>query len=429
MRRAPRSNTATLILAALANLVAGAASADPSAADLRRQIEDTEHNRAAHLQAQRDAAERARAAQEAAAKLAADRVAASAALRVTEDALQQAAARMDDLSRRKREAEASLQARAAELSPLLPLIERLGNYPTETLLAVPEPPEQALRGALVLRGLTAELEREAARLRANQAEIDRLSQDIVAATPALQQAQADQARQAAALDAALAASRATGKAAEDQAADVARRAAAEAAHAANLRGALADLLAAQQAAEARAREATARAERAHRDEEAAAAQRRQEALANPGPGLPSPGLPTPVSAGGAEMRAGSPVAGRVIRAFGEPTEAGPANGISLEPAPGARVSAPCAGRVAFAGPFRSFGLLLILDCGMSYHFVLAGLDRLDVEVGHPVQTGEPVGVMANWDPRAPGPRPALYVELRRGGQAVDPAPWLRGRGS
>jgi septal ring factor EnvC (AmiA/AmiB activator) len=80
----------------------------------------------------------------------------------------------------------------------------------------------------------------------------------------------------------------------------------------------------------------------------------------------------------------------------------------------------------FAGPFRSFGLLVILDCGGGAHFVLAGMDRLDVEVGRAVRAGEPVGVMAGWDPQAAGPRPALYVELRRGEQTVDPAPWLRG---
>jgi septal ring factor EnvC (AmiA/AmiB activator) len=122
------------------------------------------------------------------------------------------------------------------------------------------------------------------------------------------------------------------------------------------------------------------------------------------------------------------VVGRVIKAFGTPGDAGPANGISYEAAPGARVVSPCAGRAVFAGPFRSFGQLVILDCGGGYHFVLAGLDRLDVQLGHPVQAGEPIGVMPNWDPKATGPRPALYVELRHAGQAVNPAPWLKSKG-
>jgi septal ring factor EnvC (AmiA/AmiB activator) len=85
--------------------------------------------------------------------------------------------------------------------------------------------------------------------------------------------------------------------------------------------------------------------------------------------------------------------------------------------------------VDFAGPFRSYGQLLIVNCGAGYHFVLAGMDRLDVQLGRPVQAGEPVGVMPGWDPRAPGDRPALYVELRHDGQPVNPAPWIDGKGA
>jgi septal ring factor EnvC (AmiA/AmiB activator) len=91
------------------------------------------------------------------------------------------------------------------------------------------------------------------------------------------------------------------------------------------------------------------------------------------------------------------------------------------------VVSPCAGKILFAGPFRSYGRLLIVDCGKGYDFVLAGLDRLDVPVGRVVRAGEPVGVMASWDPRAGGAKPALYMELRHDGAAVNPAPFLRAR--
>ncbi|MBC7802114.1 MAG: peptidoglycan DD-metalloendopeptidase family protein, partial [Gemmatimonadaceae bacterium] len=108
--------------------------------------------------------------------------------------------------------------------------------------------------------------------------------------------------------------------------------------------------------------------------------------------------------------------------------AGPSTGVSYRAPPLARVVAPCGGRVVFAGPFRSFGVLLIVDCGGGLHFVLAGLDRLDVGVGTAVAAGEPVGVMPGWDPQSGVQRPALYVELRRDGQPVNPAPFLRSRG-
>jgi len=108
-------------------------------------------------------------------------------------------------------------------------------------------------------------------------------------------------------------------------------------------------------------------------------------------------------------------------------EAGPSSGLSYQAAPGARVFSPCRGRVVFAGPFRSFGQLVIVDCGGGYHFVLAGFDRIDLSVGQAVASGAPVGVMPDWNPRTSGGRPSLYVELRRSGQAVNPAPFLRGR--
>ena len=153
------------------------------------------------------------------------------------------------------------------------------------------------------------------------------------------------------------------------------------------------------------------------DAAAAEARRRQMALAQPaGPGLD-----------GMHGQLGAPVAGSVIKAFGEPGDAGTTTGISYAVPPSARVSSPCGGKVVFAGPFRSFGQLMIVDCGGGYHFVLAGLDRLDVAVGHPVQLAEPLGVMPAWDPRNPASRPLLYLELRQQGLPINPAPFLHGR--
>ena len=89
--------------------------------------------------------------------------------------------------------------------------------------------------------------------------------------------------------------------------------------------------------------------------------------------------------------------------------------------------APCGGRVAFAGPFRSFGKLVILECGGGVHAVLSGLERLDADVGEAVRAGEPVGVMPGWDPGVSGTRPPLYLELRRDGRPMNPAPFLQAR--
>ena len=394
----------------LLSLLAGAAEAQTP-----RQVQDAERTRAALLAAQSQSAERAAAAAQEERTLADQRIGSAARLRVTESEAATIATEIEHLATRRRGAEQRLAERAEALLPLLPLMERLALYPSETLLAVPAPASTALRGLAVLRGLARQLEAEAAALRADQAALDAAARELEAALPRLRTAQSAQAAQAAALDREIAIARSTRREAEDAGADAARRAAAEAARAETLRAALAAMEAERARAEARARADAARADRQREQAAAADARRRTDALVRPaGPGLMPDGQ--------------APVAGAVVRGWGDRTEAGPAMGVSYRAPPGARVVAPCAGRVAFAGPFRSFGVLLILDCGGGYHFVLAGFERLDMAVGVSVRQGEPVGVMPQWDPAVAGVRPSLYVELRREGQAVNPAPFLRVRG-
>ena len=80
--------------------------------------------------------------------------------------------------------------------------------------------------------------------------------------------------------------------------------------------------------------------------------------------------------------------------------------------------------VAEAVARRSYGKLLILDCGRGYHVVLSGFERLDAQVGQALGAGAPVGVMPGWDPRATAIRPALSVELRHAGEPINPLPFL-----
>ena len=433
LRRHPPGWTLGLALAGLA----AAAVAQPAreAARDREALREAERARAAQLAAQPLAAGHARAAQENERRLAEARVAAAARLHAVEADAADAAARLDALTRRRAEAERRLAERADALAPVLPLARRLQSHPAETLLAAPVPPEAALRGLFVLRALTRRLEQDAAALRAEQAEVQALAAAAAAQADRLRRVQAVQSAQAAALDLRIADARRTADEAEDRAEAAARRAADEAARAETLRAAIERIEAERRQAEAaRAREqdardaaarAEARAERRRREAGAEAAERRHVA-ARAAPSAPSPDSAPGIGPG----RAGpAPVAGRVARAWGERTEAGPANGLSYQAAPAARVVAPCAGRVVFAAPFRSFGPMLILDCGGGHHFVLAGLARLDARVGRAVQAGEPVGVMPGWDPGArDGERPTLYVELRRDGRPVNPAPFLRTRG-
>lgn len=419
MRRARRNNF--LLLIALIAVAAHPARPDKEAAT-RQQIEQADRQRAAEQAAQQAAAARAAAAAAEEQRLAAGRIAAAAKLRNAETATAAAADSMAQLAAAQRKAQADLDARAAMMQPLLPLIERLSLFPAETLLAVPEKPEDTLRGLLVMRGIAEQLEREAEALRRNQARLTEATNALQAEAPKLAAAQARQQAEAAALDQQIAVAQAGQKQAQNDAEAAAQRAQDEAARANSLRGVLTELATQREAEATQARQAAAQAAEQKKADAEAAAQARLAATERP------TGAGTLASAAQPHGQLTAPVAGAIVRGWGDATAGGPSNGVSYRAAPSARVVSACSGRVAFAAPFRSYGLLLIVDCGGGYHTVLAGFERLDVKVGQNVAAGEPVGVMPGWDPASTGDRPSLYVELWREGKPVNPAPWLKASG-
>ena len=98
----------------------------------------------------------------------------------------------------------------------------------------------------------------------------------------------------------------------------------------------------------------------------------------------------------------------------------------FEASAGAEVFAPFDGRIVYAGPFRGYGAVALIDHGDGYHSLLTGLDDLRIAVGDWVLQGEPVGALPpDSGGGASEPRgPKLYVELRKDGEPVDPAPWF-----
>jgi septal ring factor EnvC (AmiA/AmiB activator) len=421
-------------------------------------------------EAERAAAERRRAADQAAqearrraeeeVRLADRRVEAARRAQEAEIELEAARERLAAARRAGGAAQAALAARAEALRPLLPAMLRLSVWPAETVLAVPAEPEDALRGALVLRSLVRRLEEEAAALKAAEAEARSAAAAAEAEHAALAAAESRARAAEAAVEAELAEARRRREAAEDAEGQAAARAQAEAARAGDLAAALRQLERERQRREAEERanaaaraaeEARRRAEEARerrladqarerqraeearerqRAEEARERQRAEEARdrqqARGRPAEPAPQRDAareaalPAASGGRAV----PVAGRIATGWGEAASGGPHRGLTYAAAGGARVVSPCAGRAVYAAPFRSFGLLLIVDCGGGYHFVLAGLERLDAAAGQRLLAGEPVGVLGG----AGTAGGSLYVELRRNGQPVDPRPWFAARG-
>jgi septal ring factor EnvC (AmiA/AmiB activator) len=125
-----------------------------------------------------------------------------------------------------------------------------------------------------------------------------------------------------------------------------------------------------------------------------------------------------------------PANGTEIKAFGDPDGlGGKSPGIQLTTREGATVSSPCDGWVVYSGTFRSYGQLLIINAGDGYHVLLAGMDRIDVQLGQFVLAGEPVAAMASTRLASAGAvnvgvtQPVLYIEFRKDGASIDPAPW------
>lgn len=157
---------------------------------------------------------------------------------------------------------------------------------------------------------------------------------------------------------------------------------------------------------------------------------REELAALPGP-IMRPGRPedarvstaaiasASAAASAAPVRYQLPVVGRTVTGFGARGDGGGAsNGISLSPRPGAQVVAPGAGRAVFAGPYRGYGRIVIIEHGGGWTSLVTGLARTDVEIGDVLVGGGPLGV-------AGGGRPVVSLELRRDGTPVNPLEYLR----
>jgi len=377
-------------------------------------------------------------------------VARAAAARETETALARLKTQLADLEQREAAQAAELASRRRALVQSLAALERLAMTPPGAALVYAAPLDLA-RGQMLLAFAVPELQRRSQLLEADIAGLRELSAQI-----------ASRRSRMTALAASLDAGRREIASLLVEKAELQRQTAAEAA-AADARSAklaaeakdlkdLLDRIAAEQAAQQKAAQERAAQERAA--QEAAAQQRAaqeqaaqdhaapQAALGVPAAASPPAPAPAPASApaapapqtaalppASANARAfptmpGSlvmPVAGPIIGHFDQLAASGSKEkGILIQAQSGATVLAPFDGQVVYRGPFRSYGEILIIQHSGGYHSVLAGLGRSDAAVGQWVRAGEPVGLMG---PPQQG-KARLYVELRRDGHPIDPAPWL-----
>ena len=112
-----------------------------------------------------------------------------------------------------------------------------------------------------------------------------------------------------------------------------------------------------------------------------------------------------------------PVNGRIVTGFGDTEGTSRSIGVTFAPPANAQIVAPAAGRVAFAGDYRGYGLIIIIDHDGGWTSLVTNLGRLDVAVAARVVQGSPLGLAG------PG-RPSVTVELRKDGTPVNPLAFL-----
>ncbi|MER8883874.1 murein hydrolase activator EnvC [Mesorhizobium sp. M0816] len=339
--------------------------------------------------------------------------------------------KLEGLKAQGQKIRASLAARRDVLAEVLGALQRMGLNPPPAILVKPEDALSSVRSAILLGAVVPELRQQTDMLLADLKEQSRVTASIEAERARLTAAVGEQAAEKKRLGMLL-------EAKQKLAADTQTALAAEKQRSATLAakaGSLKELIASLEADRARkAADAAKAAEQktADADKGPASAAAPTELASLPVPESNRLTAAAPFSA--LQGQIALPVTGRIKRRFGADDGNGAVMlGDMVATQSGAIVTAPADGNVLYAGPFRSYGQLLILNAGNGYHVVLAGMSRISVASGQSVLAGEPVGAMgearvASTSASKNGnATPELYVEFRKDGKPVDPAPWWADR--
>jgi septal ring factor EnvC (AmiA/AmiB activator) len=342
----------------------------------------------------------------------------AAQVRGVETRIGDAEARLRPLDSREQQIRGSLDSRRSEIVEVLAALQRAGRRTPPALLIRPEDALQSLRTAMLLGAVVPELRTRAEKLTGDLTELIALRKTIATERDRLaldrDKSREDQTRLAALVEERQRKQSSIEKDLEAESA----RAIALSRQVDSLQGLIAkmeqDLKSAAKAA-------------------AAANLQGAPATVNGKPNLGAlkdPARMSPAIAfASAKGLFAMPVNGVKIRDFGGSDGAGGVEkGISLATRAGAQVTTPCDGWVVYAGPFRSYGQLLILNAGGGYHVLIAGMERISVNIGQFVLTGEPVATMGTKSQvasilAANASQPVLYVEFRKDGTPIDPGPW------
>jgi septal ring factor EnvC (AmiA/AmiB activator) len=344
----------------------------------------------------------------------------AARVRDVEANIEATQARLKPLDEREHIFKTSLDERRTVIVEILAALQRIGRQPPPALMVRPEDALQAVRTAIMLGAVVPEMRTQADALAGDLAELLRVRNDIDGENAKLSRDLATLAHEQLRLNM-LIDERQQKQTAVEQTLDAQRQRAADLAHQVdNLKDLIAKL---EQGLDSATRQTRLNSRAIEEDAT------RPDLAALKDPGRLTPAVAFAANRGHLRL----PVNGSRIREFGASDGAGGTQkGLSIATRSGAEITAPCDGWVVYAGPFRSYGQLLILNAGGGYHVLLAGMERISVDLGQFVLTGEPVAVMGavlgggsqvSTAVTAGAKQPVLYVEFRKDGTPIDPSPW------
>jgi septal ring factor EnvC (AmiA/AmiB activator) len=338
--------------------------------------------------------------------------------------IDEAEQRMGGLLDEEKSVHTSLRARRGVLANVLGALQRMGRKPPPAIVVRPEDALASVRSAMLLGSVVPELRVEAEALAADLQHLVALKTEQSRERDRMRADASALAEERTRIEFLVDDKRKARARSEQQLAEEQAKSEKLAKSATSLKGLIADLegqiSAASEAAEA-AKQAEAANQAAMNDGRAS---RRPENLGAADRIAPAVAF---ASTKGLLPR---PANGVSLKTFGDADGlGGTTQGVSIATRASARVSSPSDGWVVYAGPFRSYGQLLIINAGGGYHILLAGMERIDVELGQFVLAGEPVALMgsrllASSSTVGMGAtQPVLYVEFRKDGNSIDPAPW------
>ena len=333
-------------------------------------------------------------------KLKADLVVTARKIQDRENAADELERRIAKLSDEESGLRAHLKDTRAQFAITIAALQRISRLPPEAMVAVGSHPADTVRGAILLRSVLPRIEQEARELRRHLARLDRVRMESASQRGLL----GDQLESLENDRKKLARLVARNKKRASQLARKTRSEVRKTKRLAKRAKGLQELLKGIERNRKHVRVRTRKTQR--HDPPVSKVVKRDIAKPN--------GKPVRLSKG----RLKYPVSGRVVELYGQASGEGvTSKGIKIATRPRAQVIAPFGGRVVFAGVFRRYGQLLIIEHGEGYHSLLAGLARIDSVIGQRVLPGEPVGVMGDAD----AANRSLYLEFRRTGTTHQPA--------